>query len=199
MILQILVAVFATATATATPTAHAAPTAAATTIDVAADQGKVQFHAVGRPSMIKINGEGKGPNGKLSVDGNKITGDLTVDLKTLSSGIDMRDEHMKDKYLEVGKYPTATLHLTQVTLPEKWTAQSPETKDGKFKGDLTLHGVTKPIDGTFEISGQPGDLGAKAAFTVDISQFNVTIPSYLGITVKNEVPVELTMSHLKAK
>jgi hypothetical protein len=32
-----------------------------------------------------------------------------------------------------------------------------------------------------------------------MAEFGVEIPKYLGITVKNEVPVELTLNDLKAK
>lgn len=166
-------------------------------VPVQADQGKVEFRAVGRPSMIKVNGEGKGPAGTLQIDGVKVAGDLTFDLTSLTSGISMRDTHMKEKYLETGKYPESKLRLTEVSLPADW-APGREAKDRTFKGDLTLHGQTNPVAGTFDVSGTAGAMNAKARFTIDLSQFGVEIPKYLGITVKNEVPIELTMNDLKA-
>lgn len=172
---------------------------AATTIPVQASQGKVEFHAVGRPSMIKVNGEGKGPEGSLTIDGAKVSGDLTFDMTSLSSGIGMRDDHMKTKYLEVGKYPKAKLHLTEVALPSKWSAKTPAAKDIPFKGELTLHGQTKPVAGKFDLGGDASKINAKANFEINIAEFGIDIPKYLGITIKNEVPVELTLNELKAK
>ena len=149
--------------------------------------------------MIKVNGEGKGPQGSLQVTGNKVTGDLTFDVTSLSSGISMRDDHMKNKYLEVQKFPEAKLHLTEVTLPATWSLKSPAIKDANFKGDLTLHGVTKPIEGKFEISGGEAAMTAKADFTAKMDEHGIEIPKYLGITVKNEVLVSLSMTDLNAK
>jgi polyisoprenoid-binding protein YceI len=191
-----LTAAFAAGKTAAAPAASVS--AKATTIPVQSDHGKLEFHAVGRPSMIKVNGEGKGPQGALMVAGNKVSGDLTFDLATLSSGISMRDEHMKEKYLEVGKFPSAKLHLTEVNLPAAWSMKSPVIKDAVFKGDLTLHGVTKPIEGKFEITGAPSAFSAKADFEVKMDEYGIEIPKYLGITVKNDVPVSLSMTDLKA-
>lgn len=181
------------ALASVVSTAHAA------SVSVQPSQGKIEFHAVGRPSMIKINGEGKGPEGTLKLDGNKVSGDLTFDMTSLSSGIGMRDSHMKEKYLEVQKYPQSKLHLTEVTLPANWSSKSPAVKDAKFKGDLTMHGQTKPIEGTFTIEGDASKMKSHANFEVNIANYGIEIPKYLGITVKNEVPVEITMNDLQAK
>ncbi len=173
--------------------------AAPVIIPVQADHGKVEFHAVGRPSMIKINGEGKGPAGQLTVNGSKVEGDLTFDMTSLTSGISMRDSHMKERYLEVQKFPEAKLHLTEVSLPAGWSFAKSELKDRPFKGDLTLHGVTKPVTGTFDVKpGTGGMASATARFVAQIDQHGVEIPKYLGITVKNEVPIELQMNDLKA-
>jgi len=149
--------------------------------------------------MIKINGEGKGPEGTLNLEGAKVSGDLTFDMTSLTTGIGMRDSHMKEKYLEVQKYPQSKLHLTSVTLPASWSSKTPAIKDAKFAGDLTMHGQTKPVSGTFTLEGDASKMKAIADFDVNINEFGIEIPKYLGITVRNEVPVEITMSDLQAK
>ncbi|WP_043319210.1 YceI family protein [Microbulbifer sp. HZ11] len=63
---------------------------------------------------------------------------VTVDTASLNSNHAERDKHLRgDDFLNVAKYPTATF---------KSTSFEPKG-DGKalLKGDLTLHGVTKPI------------------------------------------------------
>ncbi|WP_299595359.1 YceI family protein [uncultured Microbulbifer sp.] len=63
---------------------------------------------------------------------------VTVDTTSLNSNHAERDKHLRGKdFLNVDKFPTATF---------KSTAFEPKG-DGKalLKGDLTLHGVTKPI------------------------------------------------------
>ena len=51
-------------------------------------------------------------SGSLTANGAHVDGTLVVDLKTLDTGIALRNDHMRDNYLEVGKgagYDTATL------------------------------------------------------------------------------------------
>lgn len=196
-ILISLVAVLSSTLASIAAASSAPAVQAGINIHAQADHGKTEFHAVGRPSLIKVNGEGKGPEGALQVEGVKVAGDLALDLTSLTTGISMRDEHMKEKYLETGKYPQAKLHLTDVSLPADWVPGA-ETKNRAFKGDLTLHGQTKPVNGTFDVGGPMNSMVAVARFTIDISQFGIEIPKYLGITIRNEVPIELTMNDLKA-
>lgn len=100
-------------------------------------------------------------------------GMVTVDLRSLKTGIELRDKHMKEKYLEVGKFPEA--HL-----------KSAAGKDGKFKGELTVHGVTKPVEGTYEFKGQ--ELVAK--FNVKASDFKISQAKYMGVGVEDDVEVK---------
>lgn len=75
---------------------------------------------------------------------------ITVEVKTASidSNHAERDKHLRGKdFLNVDKYPTATF---------KTTSFEPKGEDGVLTGDLTLHGVTKPItiDVTFVGAGK---------------------------------------------
>lgn len=63
---------------------------------------------------------------------------VTVSPANILTGIDKLDEHLKSKdFFDVAQFPTATFASTKVELTGKETA--------KVTGDLTLHGVTKPI------------------------------------------------------
>ena len=69
---------------------------------------KIGFAASG-PAGLKIEGSTK----ELTVteaDGNVV---VDVPLASLATGIALRDQHMKDKYLEVSKYPLATLTVAR--------------------------------------------------------------------------------------
>ncbi|MEM7651954.1 MAG: carboxyl transferase domain-containing protein [Pseudomonadota bacterium] len=105
----------------------------------APEAGKVSFKTKGWPNLINIKGEGQGVTGTLTQNQNKISGTLTFNLETLKTGISLRDDHMKNKYLQVKTHPTATLTLKDVTVPA--------SLDGSidFKGELMLHGEKKDI------------------------------------------------------
>ncbi len=64
--------------------------------------------------------------------------DVTIDVKSLTTGIDKFNEHIKSKdFLDADQFATATFKSTKVDVTGKDAA--------KVTGDLTLHGVTKPV------------------------------------------------------
>jgi polyisoprenoid-binding protein YceI len=90
---------------------------------------------------------------------------------------------MKNKYLETAKFPEAK--LTFAGLP--FSAQMKT-----FKAKLLLHGVEKEIFGTCTVAG--GDLKTLADFEITLSDFNIEIPSYMGIKVADKVKVSVLIN-----
>ena len=91
--------------------------------------------------------EDRGRTSDLSVadDGENVV--ITVPLGNLTTGIGLRDHHMKEKYLEVPKYPSATLTIARSALKfphdgEALSAEVPAT--------LQLHGQTRPVTVHYE-------------------------------------------------
>jgi polyisoprenoid-binding protein YceI len=145
----------------------------------------VKFLAVGNPSAIRIQGEGKAltaENTAWTKDG-KFSGTFHVPLDSLETGISMRDRHMKEKYLETGKYPNADLVLKACPLKASETT---------CEGKLTLHGVTKPVS----IKLKSADAGPKtmkvnADFAVKLSDYGISIPKFANITVAEDVQIQV--------
>jgi polyisoprenoid-binding protein YceI len=117
-----------------------------------------------------------------------FTGDLAVDLRTLDTGIELRNQHMRDSYLEVGKgagYETAVLseiHLGDVD-GATFQGRTP------FTGSLLLHAARKPVAGEVDIRREGSDIRVAASFRVRLDEFGIPPPRYLGVGVKNEVQV----------
>jgi polyisoprenoid-binding protein YceI len=64
---------------------------------------------------------------------------VTIPLSTLYTGVPGLDEHFRSSdFFDTAKFPTATFKSTQV---EKGAMKN----QLKIKGDLTLHGITKPV------------------------------------------------------
>lgn len=147
------------------------------------DKGKVSFLAKGWPNFLKIDGEGAGVAGDLKEDAGKISGELTFKLDTLNTKIATRDDHMKNKYLEVAKFPQAVLIIDKVAAP---------AKSGKFPftGKLKLHGQEQAIGGEAELKESGGDRSLIAEFPLKLSEFKIEIPSFQGITVAEDVKVK---------
>jgi polyisoprenoid-binding protein YceI len=150
--------------------------------------GGTAFHAVGRPSAIKINGTGASPKGSVvwTSDG-KVNGTLLLDLESLDTGISMRTHHMKEKYLEVGKYPQAKLMISEVSIPAKDFGTDFKEPDATFKGSLLLHGITQPVSGKFSFEQHGPSAVIHAEFNVKITDYQIPVPVFAGITVADDV------------
>jgi polyisoprenoid-binding protein YceI len=71
--------------------------------------------------------------------------DATVDVSTVDTGVAARDAHLKSPdFLDVAKYPTITFKSTGV---------KPAGSGYSILGNLTLHGVTRPVELALEPVG----------------------------------------------
>ena len=124
-------------------------------------------------------------NGSPTLDGS-----FAVDLRTLDTGIGLRNEHLREKYLEVNKgtgFDTATLSAIDLT---GLGPVAPEGK-GSFTGLLTVHGVAKTVTGAVDVRRAGRGLRVNASFRLDLSDYGIAKPRYLGIGVTNTVRVEV--------
>lgn len=162
-------------------------------IPLATSGGEINFTATGKPGFLKINGKANSGllANNLKLENGSASGDFEFSLKQLDTGIDLRNEHMKNKYLEIGKYPSAKLTLKPVAFSD---AEFKSDVKKSFNGTLTLHGVTKDVSGNFEYSAKTKNISAN--FNIKVSDFNIDIPKYMGIVVSENVEVA-TLVHLK--
>ncbi len=156
-----------------------------------------------RHMMISnVKGQFQKTTGTITTNGSdpaSATIDATIDASSVDTRVERRDNHLKSPdFLDVAKYPTITFKSTKVE------ADGP----GKFKvtGDLTLHGVTKPVVLDVESSGAPvkvmGGLHAGASATTKIkrSDFGLTWNKALetgGVVVGDEVAISIDVEAIK--
>jgi len=159
----------------------------ASTLKFESTKGQVSYIAKGRPAFITIKGTGNGVTGSLDEDKNILNGELFFDLTTLNSGIDLRDEHLKNNYLEVDKYPKASLKITNLKLPEL------SSDDQIFEGVLNLHGVDQKIKGIYALKKSSQIDSFQAEFKVNLISFKINIPSFQSITVAEEVLIKVNL------
>lgn len=151
----------------------------------------VSFSAVG-PGGLKIVGK----TNELRLNEGDSDFVVEVPLGRLDTGIALRDKHMKEKYLEVGTYPVARLSLpkSSVTPPTGGGSRA-----GDAKGSLTLHGKTKDVPVHWEAKDAGGQYNVRGTFRVDMREFGIVVPSYMGVTVKPDVDVEASFTAADSK
>ncbi len=140
------------------------------------------------------------PSGKfMNVDGQVVLDEVnpalssvnvTINVADINSGVAKLDEHLKTPdFFDVVKFPTATFTSKKVELTGKNTA--------KVEGDLTLHGVTKPVILDVKLN-QIGEnmmklktAGFTASTTIKRSEFGIStyVPN-LGDDVKIDIESE---------
>ena len=91
-------------------------------------------------SLTNIHGRFGNIGGKVvfnDADITKSNVNVTIDVSTVDTGVAQRDADLKsDHFFDVAHFPTATFTSTSVT----------KSGDGlTVAGNLTLHGVTKPV------------------------------------------------------
>ena len=147
----------------------------------AATDSKVSFQASG-PAGMKI----EGTTADLSVADDGVNVVTTVPLANLTTGIGLRDHHMKEKYLEVPKYPVATLTIPRSALK---IPHAGEQSTGDAAGTVQLHGQARPVTVHYEAKGEAASLGVRGTFHINMNEFGIAVPVYLGVTVKPDVDV----------
>jgi polyisoprenoid-binding protein YceI len=132
--------------------------------------------------------------GSLTLAGAKpvqLSGELQVDLATIDTGIDLRNRHLRENYLEIAKgsaYQKAL--LTEIHLAEA-DGEAFEGRSG-FTGTLRLHNVTKPVAGTAEIRREGTGARVVATFPLLLTDFGIEPPQYMGVGVGNKLVVKVS-------
>ncbi len=159
------------------------------------EEGSVEFNALGRPAMLKIVGKAPAPKGELSLDpkGN-LSGTFKLAIASLDTGIKLRNEHMRDKYLEVAKFPDVELTLDPLLISELTKAGDFSREGVAFTGKMKLRGEERPVSGEAKVERKAGKLSVNASFSLKTSDYKIDTPKYLGITVGEDVKVAVSLA-----
>jgi polyisoprenoid-binding protein YceI len=127
-----------------------------------------------------INGNSRAVVGAANWDATAGTASakFIADASTFRTGIDLRDQDLREQFFEVGKHPNIVLEIARV----RWKQQPAPGKpgEGTAEGTLALHGVTQNL--SFPIYVTPGELEGKLAlyvrctFPVKFTNFGIQRP-----------------------
>jgi polyisoprenoid-binding protein YceI len=121
-----------------------------------------------------------------------LRGELSVDLTTLDTGIGLRNEHLRDKYLEVGRGDAfGKAVLTDIHMGDLDSS----TFEGRtsFTGAFSLHGAKSQVKGQADIRRDGPAVRVEASFPVALTDYGIAKPQYLGVGVRTEVRVDVSL------
>lgn len=123
--------------------------------------------AVGRTDAV---------TGEATIEGTTLTAaTFEVDLTTITTETSMRDDKVQEA-LETDAFPTATFALTE---PVDLGAAAAEGAaiEVAAAGELTVHGVTQPVDLAIEAQLVDGTVVLVATTDLTFADFDVEVPS----------------------
>ena len=137
--------------------------------------------------------DGKLESGKFVADMNSLT---SVDLKDDAEQLGKLNGHLKSgDFFEVEKFPTASYEITKVT----------PSADGDYNtlldGNLTIKGITKPVQFKANVSVKEGEASiATEPKDINREEFGVKFqaPAENGV-IKNEVTLQINVKALEKK
>ena len=135
----------------------------------------------------------EGKNNKATFVVDAATGKLesAVLIKGFHFKSALMEEHFNENYLESGKFPKAVF---AGTITDFNTVNL--KKDGSYpvnvKGNLTMHGVTKPAEAKGNLTVKGGAItNANAAFKVLMADYNIAIPSAVKDKIAKEAKIDI--------
>lgn len=119
---------------------------------------------------VATNGSFSGLEGDINFDESNPSAAsfaVTVEAKTINTGIDLRDEHLRrSEYFDVQNYPKIRFVSTQVVKAGK---------EGNYTitGNLTIKNVVKEISFPFTATGKDGGYQFEGSFKINRREFGV--------------------------
>jgi polyisoprenoid-binding protein YceI len=167
------------------------------------DPSHTHIGFVVRHMMVsKVKGRFASFNGRIEVGADPAGSsvEVTIDADSIDTRDDKRDAHLRSPdFLDVEQFPTLEFRSTQLV----------PTGKGQFDlmGELTLHGVTKPVVLAVEQEGVVVDpygkqrIGFSATTEIDREDFGITFNMALeagGVVVGKSLKLEIEVEAVRA-
>ncbi|MGK9368441.1 YceI family protein [Melioribacter sp. Ez-97] len=177
-----------------------------TTFNFREETGKNQIIFHSAAPLEDITGTGGGISGSAELNPHNlkegIKARIVLRVNSIKTGINLRDKHLQSaNWLDSEKYPFITYEVTGV---EKILSSEGNKTKCLLKGSLTMHGITKEIPVTVDITYlqeseetrkiAEGDLlGVSGAFGIKLSEFGVE-NQLIGNKVAENIDIKFNLA-----
>lgn len=158
----------------------------------------ISFNSLAATSVIKftantngpgISVEGEAKNTNLKFDFKKLEGtNVVLDVMDLSTGMEKRDKHLHEKVFNTSNPNTAKIEytLSKITCPNGTEAEC------DCVGMLKIKDVQNEIK--FKVKVNRSSETVEGKTLISLNQFKLNAPSFMGITVEDNVVVDFKVS-----
>jgi polyisoprenoid-binding protein YceI len=146
--------------------------------------------------------------GYITVDPADIKGSakgrFEVTLDSLKTGIDLRDQHMREKFLETVKFPLAAFELRKVLSASQNALEDQKELQLSVEGNFMVHGVTKVDTMQLNITyfketedtkaRLPGDLlHVTGSFNVLLGDYGIARPQFVFYKLNENQKIDIDL------
>jgi len=150
------------------------------------EDGYVEF--VSTAPLLEFKGTSNNLTGLIDLDENLV--DFYVDLNTLDTGIDLRNNHMRDSYLETDKYRFA--EFTGELISE-FDPSSMQEQQAEVTGMFQIHGVEREIDVNGTLKPTDNGLQLDASWIILLEDYNIDKPKVVFYELASEQTVNISI------
>lgn len=159
---------------------------AATAQSFVAEDGYVEF--VSTAPLLEFKGKSDHLTGMIDFDENLV--DFYVDLTTIDTGVNLRNNHMRDSYLETDEFPFAEF---TGSLNQMYDFEQAGKQEVIASGVFKIHGVEqeREIQGTLEQTNQGMKL--EASWVVKLEDHDIRKPRVVFYELADEQTVNISI------
>lgn len=160
-------------------------------------QGTDTVHIESSAKLEFLDGETQAIAGQFDFDPDRPQAEtkavLRVDLRTLKTGIEKRDQHMRENHLHTDEFPFCFFEITSLDgMPTVLALDSVYTATAV--GQFYIHGVKREIVAQLSITAiddatEPGRLRVRAEFEIHLDDFNIPRPRALFLKLAKTIEI----------
>ena len=157
-------------------------------------EGENQVVFLSKAPLEEIEGTTDQIDGYIQLQGTtpdtSSTFHLQVELNSLDTGIGLRNQHMRDNYLETEKYPRATF-TGKVTRIER-------NQEGVFnvetRGEFNLHGQAVTRDIKVRVERAQERVLVTSEFDLALPDHNIKVPKLMVMKISEIVRIKINLT-----
>ena len=152
----------------------------------AATEGYAEF--VSNAPLLEFKGKSDHLHGLIDLEENLV--DFYIDLSTLDTGINLRNRHMRNSYLETERCPFGefTGEITSDFDPDLY-----EEQDVTVEGTFKVHCITREMEITGTIRPSDDGLKVDASWSVLLEDYDIDRPRVVFYELADEQKVNISI------
>jgi len=136
-----------------------------------------------------INADNNQTMSIINVENNEVV--IHVLMKSFMFEKSLMQEHFNENYVESDKYPKSKFNGKMTNFDPKNSSK----QTVKLAGELSLHGVTKPVETEAEVLFKDEELSLKGTFNIAVADYGIKIPQTVINNIAKSIKVSFDIDH----